>query len=206
MATSELPGFFERLSLAFQVLGDPVLAARVKEAPTSSPTALLTAAVSEGATPGGVTQKVETRQVEVEKVVEKVVERVVEKSNPEAGALLLLSILQRDGRLIDFIHEDVAGFPDADVGAAARIVHAGCKKALSQYFTFQPVRAESEGAAVTVDKGFDPAQVRLAGNVSGEPPFKGKLAHAGWKATDVRLPERPPSIDGRVVAPAEVEI
>lgn len=215
---SELPGFFERLSLALRVLGDPVLAARVKEPPSVTPVAQLTAAVTEGSTPGGITQKVETRTVEVEKVVEKivekpvekivekVVEKVVEKSNPDTGALLLLSILQRDGRLIDFVNEDVTSFPDADVGAAARVVHAGCKKALAQYFTFAPVRTESEGAPVTVEKGFDPSQVRLAGNVSGEPPFKGKLAHAGWKATDVRLPERPPSMDGRVVAPAEVEI
>lgn len=211
---SELPGFFERLSLAFKVLGDPVLAARLKVDAPLTPTAQLTAAVGEGAPGGGVTQKVETRTVEVEKVVEKVVEKpvekivekIVEKSNPETGALLLLTLLQRDGRLIDFLHEDVAGFPDADVGAAARVVHSGCKKALSQYFTFAPVRSESEGAAITVEKGFDPSQIRLAGNVSGEPPFKGKLAHQGWKATDVRLPERPPSIDARVVAPAEVEI
>lgn len=195
---SELPGFFERLSLAFKVLGDPVLAARVKEPPLTSPTAQLAAAVDEGAAPEATTQKVATRTVEVEKIVE--------KSNPEAGALLLLTLLQRDGRLIDFLHEDVAGFPDADVGAAARVVHAGCKKALNQYFTFKPVRSESEGASITVEKGFDPSQIRLAGNVSGEPPFKGKLAHQGWKATEVRLPERPPSIDARVVAPAEVEI
>lgn len=209
--TNELPGFFERLSLAFKVLGDPVLAARLKVDGPLTPTAQLTAAV-DGAPVGGVTQKVETRTVEVEKivevekVVEKVVEKIVEKSNPETGALLLLTLLQRDGRLIDFLHEDVAGFPDADVGAAARVVHSGCKKAIAQYFTFAPVRTESEGAAITVEKGFDPSQIRLAGNVSGEPPFKGKLAHQGWKATDVRLPERPPSIDARVVAPAEVEI
>jgi hypothetical protein len=210
---SELPGFFERLSLAFKVLGDPVLAARLKVDAPLTPTAQLTAAV-DGAPVGGVTQKVETRTVEVEKIVErvvekpveKIVEKIVEKSNPETGALLLLTLLQRDGRLIDFLHEDVAGFPDADVGAAARVVHSGCKKAIAQYFTFAPVRTESEGASITVEKGFDPSQIRLAGNVSGEPPFKGKLAHQGWKATDVRLPERPPSIDARVVAPAEVEI
>jgi hypothetical protein len=197
---SELPGFFERLSLAFRVLGDAELAARVREAPAGgAPTGQLTSGASAAQ---AVTQEVNTRVIE--KVVEK--ERIVEKSNPEAGALLILSILQRDGRLIDFLHEDVTSFADSEVGAAARVVHAGCKKALAQYVTFAPVRGEAEGAAVVVEKGFDPAQIRLAGNVSGEPPFKGKLAHPGWKATDVRLPERPPSVDGRVVAPAEVEI
>lgn len=205
---SELPGFFERLSLAFRVLGDAELAARVRE---GAPTAATAATATTGQLPatasgGAVTQEVNTRVVEkvVEKLVEK--ERIVEKSNPEAGALLILSILQRDGRLIDFLHEDVTSFADGEVGAAARVVHAGCKKALAQYVTFAPVRTEAEGAAVVVEKGFDPAQIRLAGNVTGEPPFKGKLAHAGWKATDVRLPERSPSVDGRVVAPAEVEI
>ncbi len=190
---SELPGFFERLSLAFRVLGDAQLAARVRDEP--APTAQLAAA--------GGTKEVEPRVVE--RVVEK--ERIVEKpQSPEAGALLMLSLLQRDGRLVDFLHEDVTGFADSEVGAAARVVHAGCKKAIGQYFTFAPVRTEAEGAPVVVEKGFDPAQIRLAGNVSGEPPFKGKLAHAGWKATEVRLPERSPAIDGRVVAPAEVEI
>jgi len=68
------------------------------------------------------------------------------------------------------------------------------------------VRKESEGAAVTVEKGFDPAQIRLSGNVSGEPPFKGKLAHGGWRAVEVKLPERPSSVDAKVIAPAEVEL
>lgn len=195
-AMSELPGFFERLSLALRVLSDPLLAARVREVPEP------TFAPGQLSSGTAVTQEVTTRVIE--KVVEK--ERIVEKSNPEAGALLILSILQRDGRLIDFLHEDVTSFADSEVGAAARVVHAGCKKALAQYVTFAPVRSEAEGAPVIVEKGFDPAQIRLAGNVSGEPPFKGKLAHAGWKATDVRLPERQPSVDGRVVAPAEVDI
>ena len=31
-------------------------------------------------------------------------------------------MLQREGRLIDFLQEDLAAFPDADVGAAARAV------------------------------------------------------------------------------------
>ena len=185
------PGFFERLSLAFKVLGDADLAQRVRDgAPAVVPP-------TTQALPSPTSPPV---------VQEKIVERIVEKSNPEAGALLVLSILQRDGRLIDFVHEDVAGFPDADVGAAARVVHAGCRKALAQYFKLEPVNKAGEGAPVVVEKGFDPSTIRLAGNVSGEPPFKGKLAHGGWRAVEVRLPDRPASIDGRIVAPAEVEL
>ncbi|MBI1947559.1 MAG: DUF2760 domain-containing protein [Deltaproteobacteria bacterium] len=184
MSSVTLPGFFERLSLALRVLGDPTLAARVRDGGTSS---------------GGEAP----RQLQ-EKVVEKIVERT--RIDPEAGALHVLALLQRDGRLVDFLQEDIAGAGDADVGAAARVVHTGCRKALQQYFVLEPVRAEAEGAGVVVDKGFDANQIRLSGNVGGEPPFKGKLAHAGWRAKDVKLPDRPASVDARVVAPAEVEI
>jgi hypothetical protein len=196
------PGFFERLSLAFRVLGDADLAMRVRDGgATSTPVARLPERVVE--------KVVEVEKIvekPVEKVVEKIIEKTVERQTPEAGALHMLAILQRDGRLIDFLLEDIAGAGDADVGAGARVVHAGCKKAIQQYFSFEPVRKEGEGADVVVEKGFDPGQVRLAGNVTGEPPFKGKLAHAGWKVTEVRLPERAASVDARVVAPAEVEI
>src|SRR5438105_4632860 len=160
------PGFLERIGLAFRVLGDPDLAQRVKEAPTPPSTTASTPALPAKSAAN---------------VVEKIVERVVEKSNPAEGALHLMSILQRDGRLVDFVNEDLSGASDADIGAAARIVHAGCKKALSSYFTFEKLRKESEEAVVVVDKGFDPAQIRLSGNAQGEPPFKGKLVHAGWR-------------------------
>lgn len=122
------------------------------------------------------------------------------------GALHLLAILQRDGRLVDFLTEDVAGFSDAEVGGAARLVHDGCKKVMSEYFKVEPVRSEEEGANLTVDKGFNAAELRLTGNVTGEPPYKGTLAHAGWRVTDVNLPALPDDADANVIAPAEVEL
>ncbi len=202
MTTVTLPGFFERLSLALRVLGDPTLAARLRDTPALPPAGADAPRLMEER----VVEKIVERPVE--KVVEKTVEKIVERTrvDPEAGALHVLALLQREGRLVDFLQEDIAGAGDADVGAAARVVHSGCKKALTQYFVLEPVRAEAEGAGVVVDKGFDPQQIRLSGNVAGEPPFKGTLAHAGWRAKDVKLPERPPSVDARVVAPAEVEI
>ena len=45
-----------------------------------------------------------------------------------ASGLMLLSALQREGRFVDFIRQDVAGFSDEDIGAAARVVHGGCRK------------------------------------------------------------------------------
>lgn len=119
-------------------------------------------------------------------------------------ALHLLSILQREGRLIDFIEEDLAGFSDAQIGAAARAVHEGCRKALHDALSLAPVRPEPEGAQVTLPPGFDPRAIRLTGNVVGDPPFNGVLRHHGWKADAVKLPAL--SGDLTVLAPAEVEL
>lgn len=123
-----------------------------------------------------------------------------------AEALQLLGILQRDGRLVDFLEEDLAPFSDAEVGAAARTVHEGCKKAVTAYFTLEPVYREPEGAPIVVQDGFDPAEVRLTGNVVGKPPFHGSLKHHGWKAKGVTLPARVPEQDPTIVQPAEVEL
>jgi hypothetical protein len=122
------------------------------------------------------------------------------------AAVQLLAVLQREGRLVDFIEEDLTGFPDSAVGAAARTVHAGCKKAIEELFRLEPVYREAEGAQVTVGAGFDPAAVRLTGNVVGAPPFKGSLRHHGWRAKDVKLPPAPDGKDPAILAPAEVEL
>lgn len=123
-----------------------------------------------------------------------------------APALQLLAMLQREGRLIDFLQEDVAAFPDADVGAAARIVHEGCRKVLRQYLTLEPVLPQSEGDRVDVPAGFDAQRIRLTGNVAGQPPYTGALKHHGWVTTDVKFPSTSPAMDPRVLSPAEVEL
>lgn len=123
-----------------------------------------------------------------------------------ASSLLLLGALQREGRLIDFLQQDVASFSDEEVGAAARVVHGGCRKVVSQYFEFEPAAKESEGSPIQVPAGFDAQRIRLTGNVSGQPPFRGTLRHHGWMATAVRLPALSDALDPRVVAPAEVEL
>ena len=123
-----------------------------------------------------------------------------------ASGLLVLSMLQREGRFIDFLQEDVASFSDADVGAAARVVHAGCRKVVQQALTLEPILKDAEGATVTVPVGFDAQRIRVTGNVTGQPPFRGSLKHHGWATTAVRLPATAESLDPRVLAPAEVEL
>ncbi|MGD2073998.1 MAG: DUF2760 domain-containing protein [Gammaproteobacteria bacterium] len=130
---------------------------------------------------------------------------LLEETSP-AAALQLLGLLQRDGRFIDFIEEDVAGYSDADVGAAARVVHEGCRKVIREHFTLEPVRVEAEGTGVTLEPGFDAAAVRLTGNVAGEPPFKGALTHRGWVAKETKLPRLAAGHNVNILAPAEVEL
>ncbi len=137
----------------------------------------------------------------------KIIEAAPVAATPDASpAMQLLSIMQREGRFIDFLQEDVGSFSDAQVGAAARVVHAGCKRALADYVTLEPVRREPEGAAVVLDRGFDAGRTRLTGNVMGEPPFKGKLTHHGWQVATIKLPTLANGHDPKVIAPAEVEL
>jgi uncharacterized protein DUF2760 len=133
------------------------------------------------------------------------VERTVPAPPSDDGALRLLGILQEEGRLVDFLEEDLSAYPDEQVGAAARGIHESCRKALRARVTLEPVLPASEGETVTVAPGFDAAAVRLTGNVGGAPPFRGVLRHAGWRATTTTLPARRGQ-DPHVIAPAEVEI
>jgi len=123
-----------------------------------------------------------------------------------APALRLLALLQQEGRFIDFIAEDIDGYSDEQVGAAVRSIHAGCRKALDERVTLQRIFPNEEGSAVLIEPGFDPATVRLTGNVAGAPPFRGTLQHGGWRAVKVMLPESTGSSDAHIIAPAEVEI
>ncbi len=130
-----------------------------------------------------------------------------EPSAPDvAPALQLLGLLQRDGRLVDFLQQDVAGFSDAEIGAAARVVHEGCRKALASHAKITPVRTEDEGDKVTIGADYDPASVKLVGNVAGSGPFTGVLRHKGWRAEALELPALVGEHDAQILAPAEVEL
>ncbi|MDR0225573.1 MAG: DUF2760 domain-containing protein [Burkholderiaceae bacterium] len=149
------------------------------------------------------------KQVEkrVEVPVETIVEKTVELRVPtDTAALQLLGLLQREARFVDFVQEDVAGYADAEIGAAARVVHEGCRKVLREHFSIAPVRTEAEGSRVTLPAGFDAAAVRLTGNVVGQAPFTGTLGHRGWRVDEVRLPRLTDEKAAAVVAQAEVEL
>lgn len=200
MSEQPTPSFFARLLLAwvayFRVLFDAQFAAgvvRLREGAPALP-------------PPEEREPIEEPAKKKKEKKEKAAPPVVLKEATPDAALQLLALLQREGRFIDFLEEDVSGFSDADIGAAARVVHDGCKKALDEHFSIEPVHEEDEGSSVKVEKGFDAHSIRLTGNVVGEAPFTGELTHRGWRCSEVRLPKMSEGHDPKVLAPAEVEL
>jgi hypothetical protein len=126
----------------------------------------------------------------------------------DAEAVNFLALLQEKGRLIDFLMDDIASYSDAEVGAAGRVLHEGCKAVLVEHFKIGPVREEGEGSKITVPRGYAADEYRLVGRISGEAPFKGTLVHHGWKTEWVKLPRLVNSSADRLptIAPAEVEL
>jgi len=134
--------------------------------------------------------------------------KAVTPSKPaRSEALTLLAALQREGRLVDFLKEELTDYSDAQIGAVARDLHRDCGKVVERMFAIKPLLTDSEGATVEVPAGFDAGRYRLVGNVGGAPPFRGSLAHHGWEATACELPEWVGNeTAARVIAPAEVEV
>jgi hypothetical protein len=121
-------------------------------------------------------------------------------------AVQILALLQRDGRLIDFLAEDISAYPDSQLGAAVRTIHETCRKTLDQYVKLEPILNSEEDQPVTVEAGFDPAAIKLIGNVAGAPPLRGLLRHKGWRVKELKMPPLPQGSGRLVIAPAEVEL
>lgn len=203
------PSFLSRIAIAigsfFSILGNARLAGDMHRLRSGEPLAA-------DAPPREVRVEVPVEkivEVRVEVPVEKIVERVVEKTVTQpshTAALQLLGLMQREARFVDFVQEDVANYTDAEIGAAARVVHEGCRKVLREHFTLAPVRNEAEGSRLTLAAGFDATAVRLTGNVVGQAPFTGTLGHRGWQVTEARLPQLTDDKAAAVLAQAEVEL
>lgn len=127
-----------------------------------------------------------------------------EPASAEDGALQLLALLQREGRFVDFLEQEVTAFKDEEIGAAARLVHEGCRRALHAHAKVVSVRGEAEGARLSLEQ--PSSDVKLVGNVAGSAPFRGVLRHRGWKVEELRLPTLIGAHDTKVVAQAELEL
>jgi hypothetical protein len=180
--TEQYPPFVQRLGLAFSVFFRTLFDAQFA---------------------GSVLKLTSGHKVELKKSTDDV--PVLHEANPDS-ALQLLGLLQQEGRLVDFLEEDVAQYSDAEIGAAVRVVHEGCRNTLHEHLKLQPIRLEAEGTRITLRHGFDASALRPTGNLVGEPPFTGTLAHRGWRASEVRLPKLAKDHDVHVIAPAEVEL
>jgi hypothetical protein len=121
------------------------------------------------------------------------------------GALQMLSILQRDARLLDFFLEDITPYSDEQVGAAARSMHGPARETLERYVKLAPVVDGVEGTYVKAPSK-DAAQVKFLGNVPATPPDGGTLRHRGWRAASIALPPVNSRQDMTILAPAEIEV
>ena len=119
-------------------------------------------------------------------------------------ALRLLAFLQEEGRLVDFLMEDISLYEDEQVGAAVREIHTKTSKALRKIMDIVPVVKEQEGEPIEVKAGFNPENIKLVGQVKGQPPFHGVVKHHGWKITRSELPAG--NFGADILAPAEVEM
>ena len=137
------------------------------------------------------------------------VETTSKGDNHNGGPFALLALLQEKGRLVDFLMDDVSKYPDAQVGAAARVVHQGCALALKECFAIQPIETKvAEGEELKLTGEFNSNEYKLVGKIPDHPPYVGKLLHKGWYSSRINLP-RNINVDGDaggVIAPAEVNL
>jgi hypothetical protein len=120
--------------------------------------------------------------------------------------LRLLRLLQRDAKMVDFLLQDISGASDGDIAVFVRDMHPKAQKVLQEHVVITPVLRQAEGETVEVPRGFDPSAIQLLGNLTGQPPYRGTLKHAGWRATDYTLPAPAEGLDELVLAPAEVDL
>ncbi|MDD9304249.1 MAG: DUF2760 domain-containing protein [Desulfobacter sp.] len=134
------------------------------------------------------------------------VDHKIEQERKRRLFLHSLSVLQREGRLLDFFDEDLSVYEDGQIGAAVRSIQEDCKKAIKKYIDLKPVVKGEEGDSITIDDGFDIEAINLVGNVSGHPPFQGIIKHPGWKAGKKEVPKLSDIQDPGIMTPAEIEI
>jgi hypothetical protein len=125
-------------------------------------------------------------------------------TKPSGEPLRLLTVLQRDSRFLDFFMDDIQAAGDDQILAFVRKMHPECQASLKDHLVLEPVNPQNEGDTVEVANGFDPSAVRLLGNVTGQPPFRGTLQHRGWRVKDIKLAPPPAGQDEFVVQPAEI--
>lgn len=121
--------------------------------------------------------------------------------------LQFLYHLQDKGRLLDFVMQDISSYNDAQVSAAARVVHGGLSKVIREFFEIEPLSAQPEGAKVEIDAQYDPIEHRILGNETKSQAHEGTIAHRGWRAKSINLPSvRETRSSKNVIAPVQIQL
>ena len=154
-------GFWQRLAFAFRCFFSILLRGGI-------PLDILQKLVK----PSGVAPQTETAAVPSASPLKE-----VEQPPSEAfdRAIQMLALLQRDGRLVDFLAENISAYPDAQIGAAVRTIHENCRQVLDKYVKLEPILNSDEDQPVTVPVGFNLVAIRLIGKVVGEAASSGSI-------------------------------
>ena len=198
---SLLPAFEAHGSLlAYGIVAVAVLVLIVSFALPAETSGIAPAESAELAEPAGPAEP-ETQQPKVADLPEQ---------SSEVQVAQLLSLLQENGRFLDFVMDDIKSYPDAQIAAAARFVHQGCQAVMKRNFALEPISTEAENQAITLDASYERSAYRLSGKVEGEAPFTGVLKHKGWRTTAISLPkvmgQRAQAKGAHTLAAAEVEV
>ena len=125
----------------------------------------------------------------------------------QSDGLVLASLLQEKGRFIDFVMDDVQAYSDAQVGAAARVVHSGCRDVIQKALGPEPIATSPEQQTITLSEDYDRAAFRVTGKMPANGAIQGKLEHKGWQASRCDLPKPTQTLEkaeGFTLAPAQI--
>jgi len=150
---------------------------------------------------------IKNRSADTDNARIKVNNKEIDTPPAKNDAVILLSLLQRESRLIDFIKENMDSYSDAQIGAAVRSIHRDCGKTLDRIFGIDKLLNNEEGDTIEMPDKIDSEIYSLSGNLTGNPPFKGKLRHFGWRITKCELPKWSGKSENiSVISAAEVEV
>ncbi|MCO4784111.1 MAG: DUF2760 domain-containing protein [Candidatus Cloacimonetes bacterium] len=124
----------------------------------------------------------------------------------DEGACALLSLLQKEARLIDFVQEDLSDVGDSQMGSVSKLIHKDLQKVFSQFVKIEAVADVEEGGTIHLAEGYSNKEFKLTGNVDAKAPFDGTLRHKGWLVSKMNLPKRAKKDQNRVIMAAEVEV
>lgn len=117
--------------------------------------------------------------------------------------LVFLRLLQEEGRLIDFLKQDITTYDDSQVASASRVVHRGCSSIINKYLSIATVIDSEENSTIDFPKDLLDGSIKVQGK-NGE---KIRVIHQGWKLISANIPEIVRDLDAEelLIVPAEGE-